>query len=87
MYDYSATVGRFVEESSHLEAGITYGILSDYLTAPAQDFIPSVSETSVYPPSDDLFFEGVEEGRNYQRFDYTGEELYIWAHEYEKENF
>lgn len=61
-----------------VEAAIIYGILEPYL----------VSDEPV-----DYFAEGipewlepfVEEGRTAQRFEHTAEELFIWAHEYDKE--
>jgi hypothetical protein len=79
MYDLYVTVGRAESENSAFERAVTVGILSDYLEGdPVTD----------YDTSDlhDLFMEGVAEGRAEHRFNYTAEELFVWAHEFDNEN-
>ena len=83
-YDYQVTVGRLQDESAHHRAGVICGILSAYLTFCPEEYIPEEQEGGVYPPPDSLFFEGFEVGAEELKQDYTGEELFIWAHDYEK---
>ena len=84
MYDFNATSGRAEIENNAFSAGITIGILSDYLVSKHLFDYYSPGET-MYGSTKDLYLQGVEEGRDCQRFDYTAEELYTWAHELDVE--
>ena len=67
---------RAIEEEMVVEAAIIFGILSDYLLADEIDYF--------YDTPDGWLRDFINEGYNYQRHEHTAEELYIWAHEYDK---
>lgn len=81
-YDFEMTFMRGYREEVVLEHGIQVGILSDYLAGEPEDY----TDLTRFDDLHDLYLSSVQEGRECQRFDYTAEELFIWAHEFDKEN-
>lgn len=79
-YDWHVTIGRGMAEEHIMDRGITVGILRDYLVGDI--------ESDYCRPSDDLYdlyLRSVAEGYRDQRFGYTAEELFVWAHEFDDE--
>jgi len=78
-YDFAMTTGRFYNELHAEESGLTVGILRDYLTGDTDCDYGYTPGNDLY----DLYLRRVTEGHESQRHDYTAEELFIWAHEFD----
>jgi len=84
-YDYQVTEGRLGRENEVYNHGFTVGLLGDYLKHPADEYELEYFEPYVYDsvlPS--FYLEAVEAGAS-ERGDYTAEDLFIQAHEFDAE--
>lgn len=84
-YDWQVTEGRFLQENIVFDRGFTVGLLGDYLADDPAGYYPDDLADWVYSGNlPEVYNVAIAEGASC-RSDYTAEELFIWAHEFEKE--